>query len=279
MSSKKVTKTRVSQSLMKSIIEYENDDLCGLVFEEKFVNGNWDLFPPSDVQRVGTWFEYMVTNVLPKDGLVPEPVRTRKGELTAPYKKMQRHISNYNNMMEYYGIEVVEAGVKYKVGAIEGTWDLRLKATEPIVNNFGEVIVEKDQEFIGDIKTTGLLDDKWNPYGWDLDSLSEKTRLILQPIHYKLIAKLKFGKDYPFIFLLFNTKDEADFRMIEFRVDDARLEQHKKDVVKYTNKYVRYLEKGFEPKPTVTRCASCPLRFNCEHFKVMPDIVTHYQVD
>lgn len=262
----------ITQSLLKSLYDYKEGDECGLVFEKKFIEGRFDLFPPSDSMNVGTWFEYEVTKALPKNGKIPVPEKTKAGELTAPYKKMQTHIKNFHLFMSYYGIKIIEAGIDVEVDGIKGTFDLICEATKDIYDSNGELRVRAGQRFIIDIKTTGLLDDRWSDFGWSLETLHKKHRIILQPIHYKYLSELKFGEQYPFVFLLFSNTDELDWRAIFFDINEEDIEFHKEFIGKSIKWLQYYIEKGFKAKPNVTKCAKCPLKVGCKHFAAVPQI-------
>lgn len=262
----------ITQSLLKSLYEYREGNECGLVFEKKFIEGRFDLFYPSDSMNVGTWFEYEVTKAIPKNGVIPLPNKTQKGELTAPYKVMEAHISHFNTFMKNYGIEIVSAGTDIIVDGLKGTIDIICIATKNIYDENGDLRIKEGQKFIIDIKTSGLLDDRYNDMGWNLDTLNKRHKLIIQPIHYKLLTELKFGERYPFLFLLFSQKDENDYRAIFFDITDEDIEYHKEFIAKSIKWLKYYLENGFEAKPDVARCAECPIKVGCKHFQFVPKI-------
>lgn len=262
----------ITQSLLKSLIDYKEGDECGLVFEKKFIENRFDLFPPSEVQNIGTWFEYETTKAIPKNGKIPEPEKTQKGELTAPYKKMQAHIANFKMFMSVYQIKIISAGVDVEVDGMKGTYDLICEAGIDIHDADGVLRIKAGQRFIIDIKTTGLLDDKWSDYGWNLETLNKKHRIILQPIHYKFLSELKFGERYPFLFLLFSNTNEVDFRAIFFDISDEDIEYHKEFIIKSVKWLEYYMRTGFKAHPEVSKCAKCPLKTGCKHFAAVPKI-------
>lgn len=304
-------KVFITQSMMKDFYEYHNGNQCGLIFVEKYINKNYEKFPPSDSQAVGNWFEYKCIGATTKQSKVPQPEKTAKGELTAPYKRMEAQVQNFKNFMSIYGIEIVSVQEKltiedvtiildndngeqvpFKIDGLEGTTDVICKAKYDIKgifevkDDFGKVVRVEEQviiyageEFILDIKTTGLLDDKWNDYGWDLSNLHNKEKLIRQPIHYKYLTELKYGKQYKFLFLLFSQSNDYDFRSIIFNIDeDQHIKEHKEFIV-WTNRWIKYhLKNGFKAVPDVVRCHSCPIKLGCKHFMAVPKIqIYHYQ--
>lgn len=270
----------ISQSLIKSLFDYVEDKECGLQFEAKFVRGI--LFPSSPIQRLGQWFEYQATGSLPKGGLVPLPDTTTKGELTAPYKKMTAQLENWKSMVEKYKIKIISKGRTIKAydkeiaaNPMVGTTDLELEIT--FTSKDGAEV--HYPYVIGDIKTTGLIYDKWNEYGWDLERLSEKHKLIIQPVHYKYIRMLEAPgePEPPFLFFLFSNTNEIDHRIIHFNIDsDPELASHRILIAKTVKELGYHMRKGFKPLPEVARCAECPLKTTCKHFIDVPLVENFY---
>lgn len=300
-------KVIVTQSMMKDFYEYYQGNMCGLVFEKKYLEKKYELFPPSLPQQIGNWFEYQAIGANTKTGKIPQAETTARGELTAPYKKMQPHIDNFHKFMNYYGIEIVsvqtdlEVGEtiieipnnqtgeisEFKIDGMNGTTDVICKAKfdikgiQEFFDDFGNLdrveenipIIKAGEEFILDIKTSGLLEDFKSPYGWKISNLSTKEKLVRQPIHYKYLTELKYGKQYKFLFLLFSQTNDYDFRAILFNIDEKEhIDDHKGRIV-WTDKWVKYyIKKGFKPYPSVINCHDCPLKVGCKHFAAVPKI-------
>lgn len=292
-------KIKISQSLLKGLLNYRKGNECGLLFQEKYLKGRYDLFPPSDVQNVGAWFEYIATGSVPKNGEVPKPEymarkKDEKGnpELATAYKLMKSHIENFKKMMAVYGFEIIRVGEDIKVlypNSVErfgvevwltGTLDIRAIATRDIYtidkNRFRILVAKKGQEVIIDLKTTGLLDDKWNDYGWELENLDNKVNLVTQPIHYKYIELLKTGVEPPFIFMLYSSKNPNDARIIDFKVDESAFTEHENFIDAGVLNLLNYQEKGFKPLPSLLKCSECPLKEDCEYRAIVPPISVFY---
>lgn len=289
---------KISQSLLKSLLDYRNGKECGLIFKAKYIDGRYDLFPPSDAQNVGTWFEYKATGSLPKNGAVPQPEYMKRGkdesgnpQLTAEYRLMTEHLKNFNNIMETYGFEIIRAGEDIKAllpDSLEkfgedvwltGTLDMRVKATKTIYSMYENqkvCVVEAGQEAIIDIKTTGLLDDKWNDYGWELGNLSNKVKLVTQPVHYKMIEKMNTGVEPPFIFMLFSSRNSNDARIIDFKIDETAYEEHQSFIDVGVQNMIYLMKNGFKAKPSLEKCSECPLRHDCEFKATTAPITVFY---
>jgi hypothetical protein len=277
---RKLEDISISQSLMKSLFEYVEEKECGLQFEAKYIKGM--LFPSSPIQLLGQWFEYEAVGTPPKGGLVPLPDTTTKGELTAPYKKMKAQVENWKRLADKYKIKIINKGrriVAYDKAIVpnplDGTTDLELEIT----------IVKKDGTeihypyAIGDLKSSGLLYDKWNDYGWDLERLSEKHKLILQPIHYKYIRMLEASNEPepPFFFFLFSNTNDIDHRIIHFNIDaETEIQSHRLLIQKTVKELAYHFKRGFAPLPEVARCNDCPLKVTCKHFTNVPSVEDFY---
>lgn len=272
---------KISQSLLKGLYEYKAGKECGLVFEKKYLEHRYDLFPATDSMKLGIWFEYMVSGNKPKSGGIPQAEYYLKGEnkgkLKIDYETLNTHVANFKKLREYYDFEILSAGVVWDTeSGLSANLDLLCKANKNILNEQGDMVVNSGDRFIADIKVSGLLDDKWSDFGWDFDNLNNKEKLIIQPIHYKYLSREIEGKELPFIFILFNPKNENDFRMIEFKCSEQTLEAHKIYIIKSVEWLHYYIKKGFEARPNTVKCAKCPLREDCE-FKIdVPKIKTFY---
>jgi len=258
---------------------------CGLQIKSKFIDKQWHLYKPTPAMKLGTWFEYKLTKALPKGNEIPQPLRTAKGLLTAPFKRIEKHIEHFNMLKKELGFIITEVGKTWVHEDLAGTLDLLCIATKDIYYK-DNIIVKKGQEFIADIKTTGLLDNKWEDYGWNIDNLGNKSKLITQPIHYKYIGEKKFKKDFPFLFFLFSTANEDDYRVINFEIDKEEVYKEHEYWIEWTRRWInRLIEKGFTAEiktndgiiyPTVKKCAICPLRENCKSIVKIPQIQTFY---
>lgn len=266
---------RISQSMIKELIKYHEGNVCGLQFVEKFIKGNFDKFRPSDAMSVGTWFEYELTGALPKDGIKPKPEYTLKGELTAPFRNMQNHIKCFKSTMLYYGFEIVTVGEKIVHKDMEGTLDLRCRATQDVRTQTG-LVIKKGEIFMVDLKTSGLLDNKWADYGWEINNLSTKINLVMQPIMYKYIEKQNTGKDIKFLFFLYSTANEFDSRIINFVCDEEAYTDLEVTIANARILLDKYNASGWKARPTMKDCAKCPIKIGCEHFAGVPPITDFY---
>jgi hypothetical protein len=127
-----------------------------------------------------------------------------------------------------------------------------------------------------DIKTSGLLSDKWNDYGWELDNLHNKVKLVTQPIHYKYIEWLNKGDEIPFLFFLFHSKNENDVRILDFRINDTAFSEHEIFIEAGIQNLLHYKKHGFKAHPNLEKCSNCPLKDNCKDRAVVAPITIYY---
>jgi hypothetical protein len=291
---------KISQSLLKGLLDLRTKNECGLVFKAKYIDSNFNLFPASEVQNVGAWFEYMATGSIPKNGDIPKANYMKKKKdkqgnplLATDYITMQNHVNTFKKTMDYYGFEILRVGEDIKVlypNSVErfgfevwltGTLDIRARATKDvhtIDENRNKILVcKKDDIIIIDLKSTGLLDgNKFNEYSWELDGLEYKVKLVTQPIHYKYIELIKTGVEPPFLFMLYNMKNPDDARIIDFRVDESAFSEHEFFIDNGIKNLMYYEKNGYKPSPSLIECSKCPLRDKCEYKAVMPPIKVFY---
>lgn len=276
----KSNKVNISQSLIKSLYEYLEGKECGLVFKAKYFDGV--SFPSSDVQRLGQWFEYISTGALARGGIVPVPDETAKGELTAPYKRMKIQKEHLLNSLNHYGFKIKHFGYKIVIKGLEGTIDLVCEATKDIEiinpeSGLVEVTINKGQTVFIDIKSSGLLEDRYNELGWDTETLNQKDKIMIQPVHYKHLGRLKFKQDIPFFFFIHSNTNEVDRKILHTTIQEDKMEEHIQ-VLGKVKTLVKKLSKKAEldPRPDVKRCSKCPLSEGCKHKITVPKIINIY---
>ena len=242
---------------MKAYVDYLNEKECGVLFKANYIDKDPEAQkPPSEAMKVGTYFEYLCTGALPKSGIIPEPEIVYKGtnreKLAAPYERAQQSAEVFKRIMEHYNIKILEKGVYLEAMDIDGTAD---------------ILAEWDGEkvFI-DLKYSGLIDDKWNELGWDLESLHLKDSLMIQGVHYKLLAEKMWGiDDIPFYYFVFSSQDPNNVKIIRQEVDESRKQSHIVAVHNVLGKITSELNSGFKPLPSLSRCNHCPIAHKCKH--------------
>jgi len=254
---------KISQSMMKSYVDYLNGKECGLLFKGKYIDKNVET-TPSPAMKEGIYFEYLATGALPRTNVVPEPERTVKGQLTTAYERIVKASQLFKDIIAHYKIKILRVG--YVVSTDEMTG---------IIDIWGEW---DGKPVIIDLKYSGLLDDKWNELGWETESLTMKDSLMIQGVHYKLLVKESLGiDDVPFYYFVFNSKDATDMKIIKQNVDPDKFYFHKENVLKMRSSILRDIEKGFKAYPDYRVCKDCPLSSTCSMRAEYPKVIeVHY---
>ena len=242
---------------------------CGIVIEENYINKT--LFPPSEVQALGIYFEFIATNQLPKSNEIPHPKRLKNGNLTLPYERMEKQKENFVNLMERLNFSIEKTGFEFNNPKYSGVADIIA-----IDNNIKSKDVYKKRIII-DLKTSGLLSDKWSKYGWADESIEEKDELLIQAIHYKMLANYEWGiNDIPFYFFVFNNKNDWEYKVFKINVDEDTYKQHYNNLINIKKYLDEQLKIGFKAKPSLSRCHSCPINSTCFHSVDIPNIQEVY---
>jgi len=253
---------KVSQSLIKGFTDYLNDKECGLLFKAKYLDKIVES-KPSDAMKEGIYFEYLCTGGLPRNGEIPQPDRLKSGELTVAYKRAEEASKLFKRIISHYKIKILKIG--YVLGDEEK-------------NGILDILAEwNGEKVIIDLKYSGLIDDKWNEMGWETESLSMKDSLMIQGVHYKILAKDILGiEDIPFYYFIFNSKDPSDMKIIRQNVDGDKFFFHRTAIDKVKEQIEKELFTGFKPLPDYRRCKDCPLFEKCEVKAEFPLITEVY---
>jgi len=250
---------KISQSLMKSYVDYLNEKECGIVFKGKYIDKDPDAqTEPTEAMLTGIYFEYLCTGALPKSGEIPEPEMSYKGtareKMAAPYERALLSSRNFKKIIDHYGIKIKNVGLYLQHDEINGVIDIH---------------AEWDgRDVFIDLKYSGLIDDKWSDSGWDTDSLHMKDSLMVQGVHYKLLAEKCLGiYDIPFYYFVFSSKDPDDIKIIRQEVDETKMQNHVVAIHNVLGRLRNDISNGFTPLPSLKRCKSCGLAPKCQ-FKV-----------
>lgn len=248
---------KISQSLIKGYYDYLQGKSCGILFREKYINKNPDAqTPPSNAMKLGIYFEYRATGALPKDKKIPEAEVVYKGQarekLSEAYLRAEESAKKFKQILSHYKIKIKKIGHYLSDGNIDGVVD---------------IWAEWDgQDVFIDLKYSGLIDDKWNEMGWELESLPLKDSIMIQGVHYKILAKNVLGiDDIPFYYFVFDMGDPNNIRIIKQNVDETRLLSHEAVIRNVKYKLSDNIQNGFKANPTMQRCHECPLKSSCEY--------------
>ena len=262
-------KLKVSQSLYKRVIKYLDKKESGYPINMNYYKGIETI--PSDVQAMGHWFEYKCTGQTDRHGNTPQPKILKSGKLSASYERMLSQVENFKRIMDFYDFKVTDTGYVFNNEHYSGIAD---------------VIAEKDgKKCIIDIKSSGLIDNKWNDFGWHIEKFETPDsdsafNILIQAIHYKYLAKIEWDIDNcPFYFMVFSTTNEVDCIVYEIEVDEDRMLQHETDLQKmyvYLNKQFITKEKKDLVIPNHKECVKCMFKDDCEFKHDVPKIQTIY---
>jgi len=250
-----MTVPKISQSLMKRYVDYLNGNECGLLFEAQYITKDPEAqTPPSDAMRAGIYFEYLCTGGLPRNGEIPQPDVSYRGKsnekLSEPYERATKSAQIFKEIMRHYGIRIKKVGLSLSNERMTGIIDIH-------------ALWDNKDVFI-DLKYSGLIDDKWSEMGWLTESLHTKDNLMIQGVHYKLLANYTLGiEDIPFYYFVFSSQDPNNVKIIRQEVDESRTASHLVAVSNIITKLGYEVNKGFTPYPSMVKCSKCPIAHKC----------------
>ena len=221
-------------------------------------------FPSTDAQELGNYFEFICTGSKARDGHTPEQKMLKSGKVATDYLRMDTHKYTFIRIINKYGFKITDVDFHFDHPKFSGIADIIAK--------------DKDgKRVIIDIKSSGLINDKYNEFGWGNEGIEQKDKLLVQAVHYKILAKNEWGiENMPFYFFIFSTKNETDCKIFEIQCDADTLLLHENNFNNAIGFFKQENEKGWEAKPELKRCGKCPLKEKCEHFTDVPQIQKIY---
>lgn len=253
----------ISQSFLKEYASYKSGDTCGIQIIAKYIDGV--KFPSSDAMEYGNAFEYLATGSLPRDGHIPEIEKVYKGtareSISSQYQKIIESAELFKKIVKHYEIEIIDVSKVCTEDGITGIMD--------IVANWNNRVC------IIDTKYSGLINDKWSEFGWNLDMLPEKHNLMLQAVHYKILLSKEYKcnpEDIDFYFFVFSSKEVMDVKLIKVNVDELTIQNHITTVEFVKNQLKKPINNIFLPKPELKRCFECPINNSCLYKIEVPAI-------
>ena len=258
----------ISQSFLKEFNKYKLGETCGLQVKAKYIDNNYPR-TSSEVMELGCFFEFMATGSLPRDGEIPVAgvvyKNTPKQRLDDKYQRALDSALFFKRIIQHYGIEIKETGKVITQDGMTGILD---------------IYAEWDNRTcIIDTKYSGLLYDRWNEMGWQIDSLPEKHNLMLQPVQYKILMSLELGipiEEIDFYFFVFSSSNPNDAKIIKVVNDEATIEQHRLAINYVKKELAKPVDVLFKAKPELLRCFDCAIKDNCNFRIEIPPIQEIY---
>jgi hypothetical protein len=244
--------TTISQSLMKAYQKYLIKAECGLRLKALYID-NTHRSVPSDAMQLGKWFEYCATGSTGRDG-TPEPERTVKGQLTADYARAEMQANYFKVFCKGLGIEILHVNKHVQLEHLTGTLDIVAKWNDRTVTI--------------DLKYSGLMDNKWDEMGWEIETLADKDHHMVQARHYTAISGT------PFYFWVWHPKQEMVNKLIEVKIDPESIEKHKEQAQNMINALNMDIALGLKARPELMRCAKCELFESCDKKALLPEVET-----
>jgi hypothetical protein len=258
---------KLSQSLVKELYKYKLKEECGLRIEAKYLTKSV-VFPYSEFKKLGNYLKYKATGQLPLDGHTPEPILLKTGKSSLDYIRMDSQVDNFKRIMKRMNFSIEQTGFTFTNPKYSGIADIIAHD-----NNIKSKDVMKKRIII-ELKHSGLWNYKLNFWDATDESNAEKDELLIQAIHYKLLAKYEWGiEDIPFYFMVFSNKNDWEYKIFKVNVDEATLQQHYNNLLNIKKFLDDTMRNGWIPYPKYAVCRQCPLAISiCNHAIDVPTI-------
>ena len=295
--------------MLKDFKAYQDRKFCGPLFNGLYISRTV-IIGPTELMIMGQFFEWLAVGSLPRDVsdptvlimpglkaagkkkadiLIPELIKASQNPEEIPFELIndgpEYFLSKYYNLLiqadhfkktlQHYKIEILSIQKIIQFDKEDylrkGVLDIHAKINK-MPDELGGYL--KPFEAIIDIKSTGLIHDKWKEYGWDLSALPFKEKLMMQPKEYTMIWKLKYDKEIPFFFFVHANTNEYSRKIVKVNIHPGILQEHD-EWVKSVPEIIRgEIFLRFNPYPDVEKCYDCPLRNKCAYRADHPGINT-----
>lgn len=263
-------KPNISQSLLKDFTDYYegNNKGCGEYLKRKHYMKMQT--PTSEAQLAGQYFEYLATGYAKDKTNPPTPLIVNVGKknegIAKTFLNARQSAELFKQMIEFHKIKILSAGDYWKHEDVSGIIDILAEW------NGEKVLI--------DLKQTALFDNKWDENGWETESLPYKAKMMLQPIHYKYLARHILGiYDIPFFFFVFSSREPEDAKIIKTNIQEEHINLHESITISKIRKYLEYHFNNpdtLEPRPTYMKCKACPYNEACPFKSTFPEVEEIY---
>jgi len=254
-------KLRVSKSLILDWWKYKDGELCGELFNKRYIERAELEEITSDAMLAGQRFEYQTINSTLRGGVIPPIVTTSTGKPAAIQNIVDVQTDRFLKFMKENGIELVSSGVKLEV-------DMDKYILVGVVDGFLNI---DGQLSILEMKFTSMLNPvgwgKDSPYAYFTDRLKDNRIHMLQPRLYVLICKTHpdYGQALPFYYYIASSKMMYSAECVEVPVQDSSIETLLTEIDEIVNDIEATVNLGleFNALPEATRCSKCPAKAIC----------------
>lgn len=253
---------KISQSLIKDWQEFRDEQLCGSVFEAKYITNIWGrTWNDSPIMALGRYFEFILTGAMPtgyKDYPKPNYLKSalkKKSEnpdyqfivddMMSEYRLAHRNAERTKELLKKSGIKIQNSQVFCEKGALTGNIDIEA------------IFIDTGKEINIDVKYSGVIYDKWNKFGW----MWTPQQMAYNGIQAKQYTVLNGRPTY---FLVVSNTNDKDIKFFHADIDPFYLEQHELMALNLIEKLNFVNDIGWQNYPELSKCESCPLKNSCE---------------
>ncbi len=246
----------ISKSFLIEFLEYKQGNACGHLLNEMYVKHSIRS-EPTKATLGGHYFEQKCIDYTSGDPdefnekLKDVGLITSKGEKSAELKRIDQQVQAFIAQMQQIPLEIDSVGDKIQ-------WD-DYKAVLDILGTYD------GRKAVVDLKLTGMFDNKWEPYGWYLDTLEDKWKLMIQAKLTKWMWIQKYDEEIDFYFWVFSKTDKLQQRLIKVDVSEESMVLFTRQLLDVKQEIYESFTGGFQAMPEYNRCMQCPLKGNCEY--------------
>ena len=246
----------ISKSFLIEYFEYRNGEACGHLLNEMYVKHSIRS-KPTKATLGGHYFEEKCIGYTSgdkskmKEQLIEVKLLTSKGKKSAELERIDQQVQIFIEQSSKLPIEIETVGEKIQYDDYKCVLDIKGKYD--------------GRPAVIDLKLTGMFDNKWEDFGWHLDTLEDKWKLMMQAKLTKWIWMQKYEKQIDFYFWVFSKTEKLQQRLIKIDIDKESMRIFTKQLLDARQNIYESFAQGFTPYPEYNRCRDCPLKGNCEY--------------
>lgn len=244
---------KLSVPLVLDLFKYAKEKECGLRIESKYISKEIE-WKKTKSERLDEYFKAKISSHSIKSSeLIEELV-------------LDEQLANFHTLMKRMNLSVEQTNFAFTNTKFSGFADIVAHD-----NTIKSKDVMKKRVLIS-IKTTSKMNDAEDPQGWFEDNIEEKSELLLEALHLKLLAKNEWGiEDIPFYFMVFSQKNYWEFKVFKVEASQEMLQEHYINLTSALNFLSNRMTEGWNPYPKYSVCRNCPLSDSiCAHATDIP---------
>jgi hypothetical protein len=242
---------------------------------------------PTETMQYGLFFESAILGAT-RDGEVWDrlPTTPKTGKPTVDSERIALQVEKFEKEIKpAFQLDTTHAHIELKA-PIQGRPDMELVGhldlLSPILDPRGQEMMWADEDFpegiepelipmaIIDIKTTKTIKSTFGDFAWGLPKIMDHTQAYMYTYLYNHnFPKLK---QPPFYYVVVEFGPDMDYKVVRKNVAPHHLAELQEKIRRTIAHMDEWKRRDWPIRPGRENCARCPLKHNCDGYRVGKDI-------